>query len=139
MSLVALVGVSAALAASTTTIRSTNNGEYGRILEGPSGYALYVFCPGTSSDCTGHSSSTRPPLVASGKVVAASGSGINASKLGTRKLSNGQLQVTYYGQPLYLYKGDTKPGQVTGEDKNQANGVWLLISNQGRAVPPSVY
>ncbi len=139
VTVIALAGVSAALASSTTTIRSTNNAKYGRILQGPSRFTLYVFCPGTSTRCTGHTSSTWPPLIASGKVVAASGSHINQSKLSTRKLSNGKRQVTYYGQPLYLYKGDRKPGQTNGENKYQGNGAWFVISTGGRAIPPSGY
>jgi predicted lipoprotein with Yx(FWY)xxD motif len=142
LSIAILVCVGAAIAATTTTIRTTNNATYGRILEGPSGFTLYVFCPGTSTDCTGHSSSTWPPLIASGKVVAAPGSRIKASKLSTRKLSNGRHQVTYYGQPLYLYKGDRKPGQVNGErcpPISQGNGVWVVVSNTGRPEPPPCY
>jgi predicted lipoprotein with Yx(FWY)xxD motif len=133
--LAALIGVAAALATTTTTIRSTNNPQYQqRILEGPAGYTLYVFCPGTSLTCTGHSSSTWPPLIASGRVVAASGSRITSSKLSTRKLSDGRHQVTYYGQPLYLYKGDTKPGTTKGEKKLQGNGEWFAINTAGRPV-----
>jgi predicted lipoprotein with Yx(FWY)xxD motif len=138
VSVVALVGVSVAVASSTMTIRSTNNAKYGRILQGPARYSLYVFCPGTSTRCTGHSSSTWPPLWATGKPVPASGSQIKASKLGTRTL-NGRKQVTYYGQPLYLYKGDKHPGTTNGENKYSGNGAWFLISNTGRAVPPPGY
>jgi predicted lipoprotein with Yx(FWY)xxD motif len=142
LSIAMLLCVGVAVAAATTTIRTTNNSTFGRILEGPSGFTLYVFCPGTSTDCTGHRASSWPPLIAHGSVVAARGSRLNARKLRTRKLSDGQRQVTYYGQPLYLYKGDKKPGQVKGESCkviNQANGAWFVISNTGRAVPPSCY
>jgi predicted lipoprotein with Yx(FWY)xxD motif len=137
----ALVGVSAAFAtSSTTTIRSTYKAAFlNRILQGPAGYTLYVFCPGTSTDCTGHSSSTWPPLTASGRVVPASGSQVNSSKLSTRKLSDGKHQVTYYGQPLYLYKGDTKPGTTKGEQKYQGNGAWFVIGTDGRALAPQHY
>jgi predicted lipoprotein with Yx(FWY)xxD motif len=139
MSAVALIGVTAAVASTTTTIKSTNNATLGRILEGPSGYTLYVFCPGTSTNCTGHTSPTWPPMIAPGRVAAAAGSQIKSSKLSTRKLSNGKHQVTYYGQPLYLYKNDTKPGSTKGENQYQANGAWFVISTTGRAVPPPGY
>jgi predicted lipoprotein with Yx(FWY)xxD motif len=133
----AVVGVSAAVASSSTTISSTNNAKYGRILIGPSHHSLYVFCPGTSTKCTGHSSSSFPAMTTSGKVVA--GTHVSSSKLSTRKLSNGQRQVTYYGQPLYHYTGDTKAGETKGENKYQGNGAWFLISNGGRAIPPPGY
>jgi predicted lipoprotein with Yx(FWY)xxD motif len=139
MSAVALIGVGVAVASSTTTIRSANNPTLGRILDGPARFTLYVFCPGTSTRCSGHTSSTWPPEIASGRVVAASGSKINSKKLSTRKLANGKHQVTYYGQPLYLFKGDKNPGQTNGENKYQANGAWFVISTGGRAVPPPGY
>ncbi len=139
VSVLALVGVSAAVAASVTTIGSVNNAKYGRLLVGPSKHSLYVFCPGTSTNCTGHPSAKFPRMIATGRVVAARGSKINKAKLSTRKLSNGQRQVTYYGQPLYHYTGDTKPGQTKGENKFQGNGAWFLISNSGRAIPPPGY
>ncbi len=137
--LVAVALVSAALAASTTTLRSAINPTLGRILEGPSRYTLYVYCAGTSTVCAGRSSSSWRPLLATGRVVAASGSQIKASKLGTRKLANGQHQVTYYGQPLYLYAKDTKPGQTKGEDKQDGGGAWFVVGTSGRAIPPQVY
>ena len=139
MAAVALIGVGAAVAASTTTIRSTNNATLGRILEGPARYTLYVFVQGTSSRGTAHSSARWPALIASGKVGAASGSQINASKLSTRKLSGGKHQVTYYGQPLYLYKGDTKPGQANGEATSTSTGTWVVVNTSGRPVPPPGY
>ncbi len=139
MSAVALIAVGAAVAASTTTIRSANNATLGRILEGPTRHTAYVFVQGTSSRGSAHTQNGWPALIASGKVAAASGSHINAQKLSTRKLSNGKHQVTYYGQPLYLYQGDTKPGQTKGEAKSTSTGTWVVISTSGRPVPPPGY
>lgn len=139
VSSVALIGVGAAVAASTTTIRSANNATLGRILESPSRHTLYVFVKGTDSRGSAHTQSGWPALTASGKVVAASGSHINARKLSTRKLSNGKHQVTYYGQPLYTYTGDKKAGQTKGEAKPTSTGTWVVISTSGRPVPPPGY
>ena len=130
---------SSALAASTTIIRSTSDASYGRILEGPARYTLYVFCAGTSTHCAGARSSSFPPLIAHGRVVAATHSGLRAGKLGTRRLRNGQHQVTYYGQPLYLYKGDRRPGQTKGEQKSTSRGAWFVISTGGRALAGGYY
>lgn len=136
MSALALIGVTGALASATTTIRSANNPNYGRILEGPSRYTLYVFCSGANQRCAGHSSPNWPPLIAHGRLVAARGSKVKARKLGTRTLSNGKRQVTYYGQPLYLYRGDHSPGQTNGENKTQATGSWFVIATTGQATIP---
>jgi len=135
-----LIASGAALAATTTTIRTTTNPNLGRILVGPAGYTLYVWCKGASdTNCPGTGSSSWPAMVASGRVAAASGSQLNSSKLSTRKLSDGKHQVTYYGHPLYLYKGDKKPGQTTGEGKYSGSGAWFAINKYGHGVPSGGY
>jgi predicted lipoprotein with Yx(FWY)xxD motif len=131
--------VSSAAARSSTVIRSANTTKYGHILEGPARYTLYVFCAGTSTRCTGTASSSFRPLIAHGKVVPAARSGVHARRLGTRRLRNGQRQVTYYGQPLYLYGGDRRPGQTRGEQKSTSRGAWFVISTGGRAVANGYY
>jgi predicted lipoprotein with Yx(FWY)xxD motif len=139
--LAALSAISAALASGNMVIRSTNNRNLGAtILEGPARYTLYVFCVGTQqSRCSGGSSSSFSPLIARGRLVAAAHSGVRARKLGTRKISGGRRQVTYYGQPLYLFKGDRKPRQTHGEERSNSKGVWLVVSTGGRPTPRSGY
>jgi predicted lipoprotein with Yx(FWY)xxD motif len=44
-------------------------------------------------------------------------------KLGTIKRANGQLQATYDGHPLYLFKSDTSAGMWTGNDLNASGGL----------------
>jgi predicted lipoprotein with Yx(FWY)xxD motif len=137
---VALTAIPAALAATGgTVVRSTNNAKFGRILDGPARYTLYVFCAGTSTRCAGARSSSFRPLLARMRVVPAPGSHIRASKLGTRRLRDGKHQVTYYGQPLYLYKGDKRPGKTSGEEKGNSRGSWFVISTTGRALANGGY
>jgi predicted lipoprotein with Yx(FWY)xxD motif len=64
---------------------------------------------------------------------------VNGRRLGTRRLSNGQHQVTYYGQPLYLYRGDRRPGQTNGEQRTTSRGAWFVIATNGRAVANGGY
>jgi Secreted repeat of unknown function len=45
-------------------------------------------------------------------------------KFGTISRAGGVLQATYKGHPLYLYAGDTAPGQVKG---NGLGGVWHAL------------
>ncbi len=138
---VALSATTAALAAGSMVMRSSYNRSLGvTILDGPAKYTLYVFCVGTEQTrCTGGSSSSFSPLVARGRPVPASRSGIKAGKLSTRKLSGSRRQVTYYGQPVYLFKGDHKPGQTRGEERKNSNGVWLVVSTSGRPTPKPGY
>ena len=98
------------------------------------GYTLYIYCSGAANVCSkGHTSSLWPPMIAYHKPVA--GPGVNAKKLGTKKI-NGKNVVTYYGNPLYRYKGDTKPGQTNGEAKNKT---WYVVTQFGQPLTPPGY
>ena len=139
-SAIGLLAMATALAATTTTVRSTNSPRYGRILENGVRHTLYVWCYGTSSACNRtHTASSWPPFLLNGKLVVAGGSGVNRSKLSTRKLASGKRQVTYYGQPLFQYKGDRKPCQVNGEGRVSGNGSFFVITTSGRAEPEPCY
>ena len=50
---------------------------------------------------------------------------------GTIKRTNGQLQATYNGRPLYLFAGDTKAGQVNGNGVNTSGGLWYAETPTG--------
>jgi predicted lipoprotein with Yx(FWY)xxD motif len=128
-----------ALASGHTVIRSKQTSRLGRILEGPSRFSLYVFCVGTSTRCAGAHFKSFRPLLAHGSPVPAAHSGVKAGKLATRKLSGGRRQVTYYGQPLYLYAGDRKPGQTKGEQRGNGRGSWFVIDTSGRATARGTY
>ena len=45
-------------------------------------------------------------------------------KLGTIKRSDGTMQATYNGHPLYTYIGDTAPGQAHGNNLDLNGGLW---------------
>jgi predicted lipoprotein with Yx(FWY)xxD motif len=83
-------------------------------------HTLYTFS-GTS--CEGSCTDTWPPMVAEGKVVAESNSGLDPSLLGSTERPDGQSQVTYDGKPLYLYSKD-EAGQSNGTDSTSFGGTW---------------
>jgi hypothetical protein len=88
---------------------------------------------GTKSACA----TAWPPLLASGKPTA--GMGLTASQLATVARSGGR-QVIYNGHPLYLYVGDKKPGDVTGQAVTAFGAAWFVLSpagNQIAAGPPA--
>ena len=119
-----------------TVIGSTWNPGYDYIAVGPHRHALYMFCIHSSVRCPGHHSPNFPPLIAHGRVVAASHSLIRASKLGTVKLKNGRWQVTYYGHPLYVYRGDHKSGKSAIHGESKDHDRWELVdpATGGRAL-----
>ena len=106
----------------------------GSILVDSTGRTLYLFKAdvGTKSACTGACATAWPPLLATGKPTA--GKGLTASKLGTTTRSGGTRQVTYNGHPLYLYVGDTKPGEVTGQGLTAFGAAWFAVSPAGNQI-----
>ena len=108
-----------------------------RIVVDSSGYTLYTWFHGQGNYGSAEYNRNFPPLIAHGRVVAGCGSKINGHNLGIRKLSDGQGQVTYHGQPLYLYTGDHKPGQANGELQQDGKGDWCAVANDGRPAFPT--
>ena len=110
--------VSAAGALKTATIGGTT------ILTNAKGFTLYSFAPDTptTSKCYGSCAAYWPPVIG----TAAAGSGL-PGHLGTIKRTDGSLQLTYNGHPLYTYIGDSAPGQDRGNNINLNGGLWLDV------------
>jgi predicted lipoprotein with Yx(FWY)xxD motif len=106
----------------------------GRILVDSKGNTLYDFVKdkGDMSSCYGACAALWPPLTTNGKPIA--GAGVKASLLGTTKRTDGKLEVTYNGHPLYSFVADSKPGQTTGQGVNQFGGPWWVISAAGKEI-----
>src|SRR5436305_582966 len=104
----------------------------GRILVDSRGITLYDFPKdqGTTSSCYGACAALWPPLITKGKPVA--GLGVRASLLGTTKRTDGKLEVTYNGHPLYYFVSDRRPGQATGQGLNQFGAPWWVLSPAGK-------
>ena len=133
---------SAFAATARVTVRSTKDGS---VLVDGHGKSLYMFGPDskTKSACSGACAQNWPPLVTSGKPKA--GSGVSAKKLKTIKRSNGKMQVTYAGHPLYGFIADAAAGDVNGQGLNAFGGLWSLLTPSGSKVtgtgssaPPSM-
>jgi predicted lipoprotein with Yx(FWY)xxD motif len=84
---------------------------------------------GTASWCYGACACAWPPVLTAGSPVA--GSGATASLLGATTRSDGTLQVTYAGDPLYYFAGDQRPGDITGEGSQAFGAGWDLIAPGG--------
>ena len=88
----------------------------GPVLVAPDGRTLYTYDKDDQgvSNCSGFCAAAWPPLLAPDRAHAADGFTVT-----TR--SGGDKQWAYKGQPLYLYIGDSMPGDVDGDG---ADGVW---------------
>ena len=59
------------------------------------------------------------------------GAGAKGSLLGTVKRTDGKLQVTYAGHPLYYFVESTTPGNVSGQGANAFGAHWDAVRPTG--------
>jgi predicted lipoprotein with Yx(FWY)xxD motif len=120
-------------AASSGALKSTTIGGVA-VLTNAKGFTLYSFVPDTStkSNCNGSCATYWPPV----KGPATAGTGVTG-KLATITRSDGSIQATYNGHPLYTYVGDKAPGQAKGNGLNLSGGVWHEVTVSGAAAPAS--
>ena len=99
------------------------------VLTNAQGRTLYWFAPDTAtrSACYGTCAAYWPPV--QGAVTA--GPGV-IGRLGTFTRSDGSVQATYDGHPLYTYVGDTAAGQANGNRLNLNGGLWYEVTPQAR-------
>jgi predicted lipoprotein with Yx(FWY)xxD motif len=99
------------------------------VLTNASGFTLYSFAPDTpaKSNCNGTCAQSWPPLT--GPATAAGVTGT----FGTITRSDGSVQATFDGHPLYTFAGDTAPGQAKGNGLNVAGGLWHEVTASGAA------
>lgn len=72
-----------------------------------------------------------------GTTAATAGTGIDASKLSTMKLADGQTYPTYGGFLMYEFSKDTGPGQAHGQGVKSFGGTWWVISPTGTPITTS--
>ena len=120
---VANASTSAPAATSTTTLKTATIGGK-TVLTNGKGFTLYSFAPDTptTSKCYGTCAAYWPPAIG----TSAAGSGL-PGKTTTIKRTDGSLQLTYNGHPLYTYVGDSAPGQASGNNVNLNGGLWLEV------------
>jgi predicted lipoprotein with Yx(FWY)xxD motif len=122
--------------ASRAAVVSLRHTSLGKVLVNSSGRTLYEFTRDHSGkdSCMSISGCPEvwPPLKSSGKPLA--GSGVRASLLSTINLPGGIKQVTYAGHPLYLYSGDSGPGETSYVGALAFGGTWDAVNSSGHAV-----
>ena len=103
----------------------------GTILTDSDGNTLYVFLndSGSESTCYDSCAETWPAFVARGEVKARDG--VTMSLLGTTERTDGTVQVTYDGRPLYYFSGDQQPGDTNGQE---IGDVWYVVSPGGEPI-----
>lgn len=92
----------------------------GNYLVDPNSMTLYIFDkdkPGVSN-CSGSCAALWPPYT-TGSVPSTLPANVT-----TIRRTDGTLQFTYKGMPLYYYTPDKQPGDTTGDG---VGGVWHLV------------
>jgi predicted lipoprotein with Yx(FWY)xxD motif len=129
-----LLGVAAAGSGGSTAPASAGGGSVkvvhiggASVLANAKGLTLYWFAPDTAtkSVCNGSCAVYWPPV--KGPVAA----GGIAGRFATIKRSDGSVQATYNGHPLYTYVGDSAPGQAHGNNLNLNGGLWHEVTVSG--------
>jgi len=119
---------------SAATVATASNAKLGTILVDGSGRTLYLFeaDKGTSSTCYNACATYWPPLLTNGAPVA--GAGVNAALLGTTKRTDGTIEVTYGGHPLYYVVTDHNPGDATGQGVDNFGAAWDVVGPDGKQI-----
>jgi predicted lipoprotein with Yx(FWY)xxD motif len=106
----------------------------GRVLVDSKGHSLYLFEKDEDGEsyCNGACAAVWPPY----ETESANAAGdMSSSAIGTFKRSDGDLQVTYHGHPLYYYAADAStPGKTKGEGLKQFGSEWYLVDQSGKPV-----
>ncbi len=107
------------------TATASVKGQSETVLTDAQGKTLYYFTADSAmqSACSGSCAQMWPPLLFTGSGGPTSSTSL-AGKLSVQTDANGS-QVEYNGHPLYIFSGDTAPGQTNGEG---LFGMWFVAT-----------
>lgn len=107
----------------------TESTSKGTVLTTAKGHTIYWFAidTPTKSNCDSACMKFWPPVT--GKPTMGAGASLNG-KFGTIT-TDGKLQATYMGHPLYVYAGDESAGQINGNKLNINGGLWYAMTPNG--------
>jgi predicted lipoprotein with Yx(FWY)xxD motif len=121
---------------STSTISTATKAGVGTVLVSVNGHTAYRLTTDTAdrSTCTGPCAQLWPPVTVPAGSRPTAPSGLTGT-LGTITRADGSTQVTYDGEPIYVYSLDTATGDALGQG---VGGVWFTVKPAGSgSTPPS--
>jgi predicted lipoprotein with Yx(FWY)xxD motif len=125
-----MTSVALAAKASPTVSSARNAALKKTIVVDSHGRTVYVLTPETTSHllCTSRAcfAAWPPVTVSSRSAKLLEGAGVHGH-LALLRRSNGQLQVTLRGLPLYRFAGDSARGQANGEGIKTFGGTWHAV------------
>ncbi len=104
---------------------------FGRVLFDANGQVVYAFENDrrNRSNCTSEECVEAWPPVLTRQQPSA-GAGVEVRLLGTIRRSDGTLQVTYNGRPLYFYEHEG-PGEIKCHNVELHGGLWWVVTPRG--------
>jgi predicted lipoprotein with Yx(FWY)xxD motif len=136
----ALAGISLANGAPATVGSSSSAQLEERIAVSSAGRTLYALSPETAGHLLCRSSVCLrlwPPLTVPSRTSRlTAGPGVHG-RLGILHRSNGMLQVTLRGVPLYRFSGDHGSGQTHGQGIESFGGTWHAVGASAAQNPPT--
>jgi predicted lipoprotein with Yx(FWY)xxD motif len=122
-----------------TKFSTANVSGVGTVVVDARGRTVYILTTAGTKNlpCTDASGCTGlwPDLpLPDGTSAATAGPGIDASLLGTKKLSDGETYPTYNGFLMYEYAGDSAAGQANGQGLVSFGGTWYVLNASGQPV-----
>jgi predicted lipoprotein with Yx(FWY)xxD motif len=114
----------------TGTVITTGDSAFGTMLFNEKKQAIYIWEREVSEkpECYGNCAEAWPPVLTDGEPQATRG--VDSSLLGTTTRTDGSLQVTYNGHPLYYYAHEG-PGEVECHNISTHGGLWWVIQPNG--------
>lgn len=111
---------------------TTGTTDLGIVLVDSGGFTLYVFTvDGDSvSNCVDACAATWPPV--DGNTSA--GAGTDPASFTSIERPDGSSQLAVNGQPLYLFAGDSAPGDANGHG---VEGTWFAVGPEGEPISDS--
>lgn len=125
-------GRSSTVPAPVGTGVKTAASDFGVILFDSTGQAIYLFDKEKSaaSACYDACAEAWPPVLTKGTPKALGA--VKQSLLGTTNRTDGTIQVTYGGHPLYFYAHEGK-NEVKCHNIEGFGGLWLVVTAAGKA------
>lgn len=122
----------AATPAASGTVLAVRSTSLGKILTDGRGFTVYAFDAdkGTKSACSGACATAWPPVTATGTAPHV-GTGVTQSLVGEATRADGTKQLTYAGRPLYLFQGDSAPGDANGDGSTAFGARWDALTATG--------
>lgn len=116
-----------------TILTANSTAQLGTVVVDGQGYTLYRFDKDSTkpptSNCANECAQKWPPVLATpGTPLTVEG--VEQEAVGTINRTDGTIQLTLNGWPVYRFSGDPQPGATTGQGSD--GGVWAAVTPEGQ-------